>query len=349
MALEPLTLAQAEIVSYYKHKTVLVTGAGGSIGSAICKRLIEEGVKELRMVSVTENALYQLMKSLHGPAARGTDAKLVGILGSVNNYELMTHWMRGVDVVIHAAAHKHVLICEENVCEAVHNNVFGTERVAIIAGKSGVKDFVFISTDKAVKPASVMGATKRLAELAVHGTAKNFKDTRYRVVRFGNVYGSAGSVIPLWLEQIKAGGPVTITDPDATRYFMEVNDAVALVLTVPQLDNTAVGPYVLDMGKPRRMGDVLENLIGEHAPVESWESLGERIQTIGLRPGEKLHEELYYDGDRVHTACKDINLIRERAARLTWLDFEALLHLVKLQRNEDAREHLFRLVQEPLK
>lgn len=340
MPISPEVLKDAQILSYYKGKIALITGAGGSIGSALCKRLIQEGVAELRMISLTENALYQLTKQLQ-PAAEEAGAKLVGFLGSVNDYDMMSEALRGVDVVIHAAAHKHVPLCEENPVEAIRNNVFGTERVAILAGKHGVQDFVFISTDKAVRPTSVMGATKRLAELCVHDVAKRSKDTRYRVVRFGNVYGSAGSVIPLWIEQIKAGGPVTITDPEATRYFMEIRDAVALVLTVPPLPNGEVGPYVFNMGKPHCMMDILARLMANELPLGR---VAPEVKVIGLRPGEKLHEELDYGGERVATDCVDISLVRERVKTPSFKDLMALSGCVDRRQTAEAKAQLFGMV-----
>lgn len=339
MPISPETLEAARIPRYYEGKTVLVTGAGGSIGSEVCRKLIEEGVAEIRLLSLTENALYNLRKYLGNLGLINcVMPKLVNLLGSVNDYELVEEATQGADVVIHAAAHKHVGLCEENPVEAIRNNVFGTERMALIAGKRGVKDFVMISTDKAVRPTSVMGATKRLAELCVHDAAKRLTGTRYRIVRFGNVYGSAGSVIPLWKEQIARGGPLTITDPDATRYFMEVHEAVSLVLEVPRLENTDVGPYVFDMGEPKSMRLVAWGLM---------ETLGQvPVKVIGLRPGEKLHEELDYGGERVPTACEKISLIREKTKPPTWRDLHVLLHLVDLRHTAEAKAQLIGLVGE---
>lgn len=323
-------------MSYYEGKIALVTGAGGSIGSEICRKLIEAGVKELRMISLTENALYVLMKQLQ-PVAESV--KLTPLLGSVNDYELVTEAARGADIVIHAAAHKHVTLCEQNPVEAIRNNVFGTERLALLAGKHGVKDFVFISTDKAVRPTSVMGATKRLAELQVHAAAKAYPATQYRVVRFGNVYGSAGSVIPLWIEQIKAGGPVTITDPEATRYFMEIPQAVDLVLAAPQLRSEyGVGPYVFDMGEPRKMSNTLKSVMSIYGVVEQ--------KIIGLRPGEKLHEELDYGGERKQTDHEKISVIGERVKLPSFKDIDVLLQCVQERRTAEARAQLFGLVRE---
>jgi FlaA1/EpsC-like NDP-sugar epimerase len=190
--------------------------------------------------------------------------------------------LQDVDIVIHAAAHKHVPICEQNPIEAIQNNVFGTETIAVLASEMDVKTFCLISTDKAVKPASIMGATKRVAEKIV-------RDLGYHVVRFGNVLDSAGSVLPLWREQIHKGGPITLTDERCERYFMSIPQAVRLVSEV--IRSEPAGTYVLDMGQPRKLIDMAYELM----QAEVGREVG--IEFIGLRPGEKLTEELHHGGD----------------------------------------------------
>ncbi len=267
-----------------KGLSVLVSGAGGSIGSQLCERIVEMGAKKLTLVSLTEAGLYTIHRKLQG---RGTS--LAPILGSVGNECLMRSVLRGVDVVIHAAAHKHVPICEQNPIEAIENNVFGTWTLARTAAACGVKRFCLISTDKAVRPLSIMGATKRLAELLI-------ADTGF-AVRFGNVLDSAGSVLPLWREQIAKGGPLTLTDPRCERYFMSIPEAVGLVLDVIALKPQS-GTFVLDMGQPKNLLTMANALMLESKRVE--------IKFIGLRPGEKLTEELYHGGEPIPTKANKV-------------------------------------------
>jgi FlaA1/EpsC-like NDP-sugar epimerase len=295
----------------FNDKIVCVTGAGGSIGSEICRQLVDGGVKELRLVSLTENGLYNITKEL---ARQPGSTKVVGILGSVTNSLLMQEAVYDCDIVIHAAAHKHVNICEQNPLAAIENNVLGTATIAAAAREANVKQFILVSTDKAVRPTSVMGATKRWAELILRDLVwKRFagkplmhnNQTCFRIVRFGNVLGSAGSVLPLWRDQIRAGGPVTLTDARCTRYFMEIEDAARLALSVLDFP-PALGPYVFDMGQPVNMMQLAMNLIVKYSSLKSVD-----IVETGLRPGEKLEEELYYDGSIMPTADPKINYLVE--------------------------------------
>lgn len=279
-------------------KTVLVTGAGGSIGSVLCERIARSGVKKLKALNLTEGGLYHVTRKLRGL----TD--LEPILGSVADEALVRDVLQGVDVVIHAAAHKHVPICQQNVCEAVTNNVFGTETLLEGVLKSSVERFVLISTDKAVKPASVMGATKRVCELLVQRAQPQTRKT-LSIVRFGNVLDSAGSVLPLWREQIASGGPLTLTDERCERYFMSIPEACELILGALELES---GTYVFDMGAPRKLAEIAANLIAASG-VEC------QIEYIGLRPGEKLTEELHTDGDLIQTAHPKIFRVEGRAKR----------------------------------
>jgi FlaA1/EpsC-like NDP-sugar epimerase len=259
-------------------KSVMVTGAGGSIGSQLCELIARQGADRLTMVSLTENGLYNIHRQLKGRYS----VELNPVLGSVTDVCLMAEALQDVDIVIHAAAHKHVPICEQNPIEAIQNNVFGTETIAVLAKELYVPTFCLISTDKAVKPASIMGATKRVAEKIV-------RDLGYHVVRFGNVLDSAGSVLPLWREQIRKGGPITLTDERCERYFMSIPQAVRLVSEV--IRSEPAGTYVLDMGKPRKLIDMAYELM----QAEVGREVG--IEFVGLRPGEKLTEELHHGGD----------------------------------------------------
>lgn len=311
-------------------QSVLVTGAGGSIGSALCERLIQEGVKRLTLVSLTESGLYNVERKLR---ALGTETELVSILGSVCDRSLMLEVCEGVDVVIHAAAHKHLPICESNPIAAIENNVRGTLCITTAVQMAGVNQFVLISTDKAVRPVSVMGATKRVAELIVSAWAAKSEHTQFMTVRFGNVMDSAGSVIPLWREQIANGGPITLTDERCERYFMSIAQACELILGVVKIGKK--GTFVFDMGKPQKLIDLAQRMIQNSGTQCA-------IKCIGLRPGEKLTEELDFGGERRKTDHEKIFMIDEAASgdwRRTLLD--DLLHASK-SRNKDRATEILR-------
>jgi FlaA1/EpsC-like NDP-sugar epimerase len=238
----------------------------------------------------------------------GSQCEIVPVLGSVVRKDLVARIIRenGVETLFHAAAYKHVPLVEANVMEGVRNNVFGTEAVADAAGELGVKNFTLISTDKAVRPTNVMGATKRLAELVMQAKAQTFPCTKYCAVRFGNVLGSSGSVIPKFEKQIAAGGPITLTHPEITRYFMTIPEAAQLVVQASAMA-TRGEIYLLDMGEPIKILDLaktMARLHGRPAYLEgenSEEANGIRISVSGLRPGEKLYEELLVDGSETPT------------------------------------------------
>lgn len=286
---DPIEVNLDEILGYIKGKNVLVTGGGGSIGSEICTQLAEHEVGHLIIFDIYENNAYDIQQKLRW---NHPELNLTVLIGSVRN----THRINGVmkkykpDVVFHAAAHKHVPLMEDSPNEAIKNNVFGTYKTASAAGRNHVKKFVLISTDKAVNPTNIMGASKRMCEMIVQ-TLNHFYETDFVAVRFGNVLGSNGSVIPLFKKQIAAGGPVTVTHPDIIRYFMTIPEAVSLVL---QAGAYAKGGeiFVLDMGEPVKIADLAKNLIRL-----SGYKLGEdiEIEYTGLRPGEKLYEELLMD------------------------------------------------------
>ncbi len=283
---EPISVDLDSILGYVQSKVVLVTGGGGSIGSELCRQIACHRPKQLIIVDIYENNVYDIQQELK---TRYPDLDLAVLIASVRNTNRM-NWIfehYQPDIVYHAAAHKHVPLMEDSPNEAVKNNVFGTWKTAQAAAFYGVKKFVLISTDKAVNPTNIMGASKRICEMIIQ-TFNNHYDTEFVAVRFGNVLGSNGSVIPLFRKQIVAGGPVTVTHPDIIRYFMTIPEAVSLVL---QAGAYAKGGeiFVLDMGEPVKILDLAENLIRL-----SGYRVGEdiKIEFTGLRPGEKLYEEL---------------------------------------------------------
>ena len=283
---DPIRVDLDAILGYVKGKTILVTGGGGSIGSEICRQLAGHDVGHLMIFDIYENNAYQIQKSLEWEFP---DLNLTVLIGSVRDERRLEsifskYWP---DIVFHAAAHKHVPLMEDSPNEAIKNNVFGTYKMAMASVKYGVKKFVLISTDKAVNPTNIMGASKRLCEMLIQSMNRSSR-TNYVAVRFGNVLGSNGSVIPLFKKQIVEGGPVTVTHPDIIRYFMTIPEAVSLVL---QAGAYARGGeiFVLDMGEPVKILDLATNLI-----KLSGYRVGEDIQIVftGLRPGEKMYEEL---------------------------------------------------------
>lgn len=267
-------------------KTILVTGAGGSIGSEICRQVLRFNPKQLLLLGHGENSIYLIDMELREKVPEGT--KIFPIIADVQDRERIFEIMESYrpDVIYHAAAHKHVPLMEANPLEAVKNNIYGTKNVAEAADTFGVGHFVLVSTDKAVNPPNVMGATKRFAEMIVQNLAKTSK-TNFAAVRFGNVLGSRGSVVPLFKKQIAAGGPVTVTDPEMTRYFMTIPEASRLVI---QAGTLAEGGevFVLDMGEPVKIVDLAKNVI--ELSGYSVEEIG--IKYSGIRPGEKMYEEL---------------------------------------------------------
>ncbi|MFC6040252.1 polysaccharide biosynthesis protein [Paenisporosarcina macmurdoensis] len=273
-------------------KTILVTGAGGSIGSEICRQLMRFNPKQLIMLGHGENSIYLIDQELRNNLVGETDiqAVIADVQDRTRIFEIMDEYRP--DVIYHAAAHKHVPLMEGNPMEAVKNNIFGTKNVAEAADTFGVSNFVLVSTDKAVNPPNVMGATKRFAEMVVQNLAKDSK-TKFAAVRFGNVLGSRGSVLPLFQKQIAKGGPVTITDARMTRYFMTIPEASRLVIQAGTLANGGE-VFVLDMGEPVKIVDLASNLI-----KLSGYSEGEiEIRETGIRPGEKLFEELMNESER---------------------------------------------------
>lgn len=278
-------------------KVVMVTGAGGSIGAELCRQIMRSSPRELILLDNSEYALYSIERELRDSAASlGLEVELVALLGSVQDQNRLESIYRTFDVrtVYHAAAYKHVPLVEYNIAEGVANNVFGTWYAASAARKAGVETFVLVSTDKAVRPTNIMGASKRLAEMILQGLSQQETSTRFCMVRFGNVLGSSGSVVPLFRQQIEDGGPVTVTHPDVSRYFMSIPEAAQLVLQAGAMA-TGGDVFVLDMGEPVRIVDLAKRMIklsGYETTHDPHSDDHIAIEFIGLRPGEKLHEEL---------------------------------------------------------
>jgi FlaA1/EpsC-like NDP-sugar epimerase len=317
---EPVRLDEAGISEALSGHIVLITGAGGSIGSELCRQVARFGPNKIVLYEQSEFALYRIEQEL---SERFPLIPLLRLVGDVKDLEHLRHTFARTrpDIVFHAAAYKHVPLMEqENAWAALRNNTLGTYHAALAAAEAGVERFVLISTDKAVNPTNVMGATKRAAELVISQMASQGHATRFMAVRFGNVLGSSGSVIPKFKEQIAKGGPVTVTHPDITRYFMTIPEAARLVVQAAAMGETGQ-VYVLDMGEPVRISDLARDMIRL-----SGRSLDEvRIEFTGLRPGEKLFEELLADSDTtLPTAIARLSVARledqqAAAAVLGWL------------------------------
>lgn len=282
----PVELDSASIASYIEGRTVLVTGAGGSIGSELCRQIYNFQPRKLIILGKGENSIFSIQQEL---ARRVEPVEVVSVIADIRDRSRMEQVFKvhKPHLVFHAAAHKHVPLMEANVYEAVNNNVFGTRVTAELSDQYGAEKFVLVSSDKAVNPTSVMGATKRMAELVIQDLALRSK-TKYVAVRFGNVLASRGSVIPLWKQQIAAGGPLTVTDPEVTRYFMLIPEAVQLILQAGAFGSGGE-IFVLDMGKPVKILDLANDLI-KFSGLRPGQDI--KIEFTGLRPGEKLYEEL---------------------------------------------------------
>lgn len=288
---EPIVIDQAEVAACLSGATVLVTGAGGSIGSELCRQIARFGPKELILLGHGENSIFEINLDLGlSFPTLATQPVIADVRDRERVNRIVEHCRP--DIVFHAAAHKHVPLMEANIEEAIANNVLGTQNVLWASERNGVNRFVLVSTDKAINPSSIMGTTKRLAELLVVATAHR-SGRAYMAVRFGNVLGSRGSVIPVFLRQIAAGGPVTVTHPDMTRYFMSIPEAVQLVLQAAVLGQGGE-VFMLDMGHPIRILDLATDLI-KLAGLELERDI--KIAYSGIRPGEKLAEELFMDSE----------------------------------------------------
>ena len=295
-----------EILGYVQNKVVLVTGGGGSIGSEICRQLAGHGVKQLIIVDIYENNIYEIQQELK---RKYPELNLVALIASVRNTHRINEIMEKYrpQVVYHAAAHKHVPLMEDRPTEAIRNNIFGTKNVIDACCDCGISRFIMISTDKAVNPTNVMGATKRMTEMYMQ--SRNTKGgIHMAAVRFGNVLGSNGSVIPIFKEQIKNGGPVTVTHKDIKRYFMTIPEAAQLVLQAGFYANERE-IFVLDMGKPVRIWDLADKMIRLAGLVPGRDI---EIQEIGLRPGEKMFEELALEMEECHKTDNNLIFVHEK-------------------------------------
>ena len=298
-------------------RVVMVTGAGGSIGSELCRQIARQGPKQLVLLDHSEYGLFRMQRELEQVCAReGLDIALASVLGSVTNRAFVHQAIarHAVETLYHAAAYKHVNLVENNLIEGLKNNTFGTLHTAEAALALKVKHFILISTDKAVRTRSAMGASKRLAEMILQALQQSSAGTCFSVVRFGNVFGSSGSVVPLFIEQIENGGPVTVTHPDVTRYFMTIQEAAQLVLQAASLSRGG-DIFLLDMGQPVKILELAARIAqvkGCALKTEQTPDGDIDVQFIGLRPGEKLHEELLMGEDLTGTEHRKIMRTEER-------------------------------------
>ena len=298
----------------YKNKNILVTGAGGSIGSELSLQIIKLKPKTIVLFELNELALYNIERKIKS-LDEAKSVNIISCLGSVSDINRIKNILQNysIQVILHAAAYKHVSLVEENIIEGFKNNVIGTFNLISSVKDSDVERFVLVSSDKAVRPTNIMGATKRLAEIITQHTATKIEDLNFSIVRFGNVIGSSGSVIPLFMSQINNGGPVTVTDPNMTRYFMAIPEAAKLILIAGSYGKKAE-IFLLDMGKPIKIIDLAKNMIflsGNKIKSEINQDEGIEIKIINKMPGEKIEEELLIDGKIKNTGHKKVMVLDE--------------------------------------
>lgn len=344
---DPVTPNHILLIKNIAGKVVLVTGAGGSIGSELCRQVLSIGPDKLLLVEQSEFALYAIHQELEDKLA-GRDIKLVPLLGSVQDtdrlHEIMSTWQP--NTVYHAAAYKHVPLVEHNPSEGIKNNVLGTLKTARAAAENKVTDFVLVSTDKAVRPTNIMGASKRLAEMVLQALAETSSGTKFTMVRFGNVLGSSGSVVPKFRQQIRDGGPITLTHPDITRYFMTIPEAAQLVIQAGALSKGG-DVFVLDMGQPVKILDLARRMIElSGLSVKDGEnSNGDiEIQITGLRPGEKLFEELLI-GDNPRSTSHP-RIMKAHEDFLAWDELEQKLTALEIALNVNDVGLISRMMQQ---
>lgn len=334
------------------NKTVMVSGAGGSIGKELCRQIILNAPKKLILLDISEAFLYEIHQELNDLLAETSNPlDVIPLIGNVQSGSLMQLILKEqqVDTIYHAAAYKHVPMVEGNVIAGISNNIFGTYEIAKAAIASKVETFVLISTDKAVRPTNVMGATKRMAELVLQGLANKTHSTRFAMVRFGNVLGSSGSVVPLFKKQIQRGGPITITHPDIIRYFMTIPEAAQLVIQAGAMGKGG-DVFVLDMGSPVKIIDLackMTHLMGLTIKDKKNPEGDIAIEFSGLRPGEKLYEELLIDDHAKQTFHERILTANEHS--IPWDDVQTILdHLTQAISNEDVKQIRQILLNAPL-
>lgn len=342
---EPVKTDIKRVADFLKGKRVLVTGAGGSIGSELCRQIINCHPSELVLLGQGENSIFdinhEVLKRLSLLNGKFSGTSVTMTIANIRSYSRMDSILNETqpDVIFHAAAHKHVPIMEVNSCEAVSNNVRGTQNLIDLSLKHNVEHFVFISTDKAVNPSSVMGASKRVAEMIVLKAAREY-GKNYSAVRFGNVLGSRGSVVLTFKKQIKEGGPITITHPDIQRYFMTIPEAVQLVLQASVIGNGGE-IFVLDMGKPLKIFELAKDII-RLSGYEVDKDI--KIVQTGLRPGEKLFEELFIPGEIYEKTIHEKILIASNASHFIPENFEENLELLLEKRHENDKEAIISML-----
>ncbi|MGR3573097.1 polysaccharide biosynthesis protein [Brevirhabdus sp.] len=335
-----------DVAKAYAGRVVMVTGAGGSIGSELCRRLLNCRPERIVLYEQSEIGLYEIDRELR-PLAQDAGIGVSTRLGSVTNRARIEAVMaeERVEIVLHAAAYKHVPMVEENELEGARNNVLGTQFVAEAAQAAGVERFILISTDKAVRPTNIMGATKRMAELVIQDLQTRSSGTKFAMVRFGNVMGSSGSVLPLFQRQIARGGPLTVTHPEVTRFFMTIPEASRLVLLAGAYAEGG-DVFVLDMGQPMKIIDVARRLIalsGHRAKEAGSEGGDIAIEITGLRPGEKLYEELLIDDASLRTTPHE-KILRAQEARLSQIEVLSMLKELQEILNSGDAAALRRLI-----
>ncbi|BAH17377.1 polysaccharide biosynthesis protein [Macrococcoides caseolyticum] len=333
---DPIELDDQGILEQIEGKTILVTGAGGSIGSELCRQIVKYKPRRLVVLGHGENSIYLINEELNNKLLGSVE--IIPIIADVQDRERMFKQMLKYkpDIVYHAAAHKHVPLMEYNSTEAVKNNIIGTKNTAEAALNASVKRFVLVSTDKAVNPPNVMGATKRMAEMVIQALDTQSKTTRFVAVRFGNVLGSRGSVIPKFKQQIEAGGPVTVTHPDMTRYFMTIPEASRLVIQAGALANGGE-IFVLDMGEPVKIVNLAKNMI----KLSGFSEEDIKIEFSGIRPGEKLFEELL-DADEIHPEQIYPKIYIGKANEINIADLENIIP--KILKSNNLKEDLLNFI-----
>ena len=343
---DEIKLDDSLIMGLIKGQNVLITGGGGSIGSELCRQIAELEPKSLTIFDIYENNAYEIQQELlrkFSKSKKRLDLKV--LIGSVYNKERLEHVFQLVkpDIVFHAAAYKHVPLMEDSAVEAVRTNVIGTYITASLSNQYQVKKFVLVSSDKAVRSTNIMGATKRYAELIVQEQQSHATVTKFSTVRFGNVLGSNGSVIPLFMKQIADGGPVTVTHPDITRYFMTIPEAVGLILQCGVYANGGE-VFILDMGEPVKIKDLAEKMISL-AGLKPYEDI--KIEFTGLRPGEKLFEELLVDHQHENqhkTENNKIYIEKQRHVEVEQLEIKKIIENLESFDNDEVKEFVASII-----
>jgi len=341
---DPVVMELERVGAYLEDKRVLVTGAGGSIGAELCRQIARVRPRLLVMLDHAEDNLFEIDREMTG---RWHFNRVESVLADCREGDRMLEVMQRFkpEVVFHAAAYKHVPLMEANPLEALRNNAIATQVTAKTAAVAGAERFVLVSTDKAVNPRTVMGATKAMAEWIVEAAGQRTPQTKFTIVRFGNVLASSGSVVPIFRSQIEQGGPVTVTHPEMTRYFMTIPESVQLVIQAGDLGGTSGEVFVLEMGEPVRIIDLARNMIR----LAGYEPDAEiAIEIVGVRPGEKIHEELFNDGERSQqtSAERIVRAVRARPLDPEWVEetIERLESLVASGDEAGLAEHVVELM-----